>query len=112
MKGPTFFVSNRGCTDYFFCMSRTTRPATVPASRPSYTLRVRLASNPGDDARTHSLSSAKGRHLKKTLTLPRAAMSMASIESWRFLKTEAIEHLKALDEKMRKRHTRRRNQLY
>ena len=37
---------------------------------------------------THSLRSAKGCCLKTTLTLPRAAMSIASIASWRFLEIE------------------------
>lgn len=35
-------------TNYSPGMSRTTRPATVPASKPSYTLKPKLVSNPGD----------------------------------------------------------------
>jgi hypothetical protein len=43
--------------------------------------------------RTYSLSAVKGRNLKKTLTLPRAAISMASMASWRFLGVAAHETL-------------------
>ena len=37
---------NSSLTNYFFCISRTIRPAIVPASRPSYTLKFNLVWSP------------------------------------------------------------------
>ena len=77
-KGPTQLSRNsvtprteQTFNNYFLCISRTTRPATVPASRPSYTLKFKLALDPdrGKEDEDSLLEFGQGPRFKEDLDL-------------------------------------------